>query len=232
MYLYFIIILIFININSIYTAVATCAGYCGGQNPNGNWCDDACYDYQDCVADYTTACNQPVILSVSPTVIPISGSLITLIGKNFGASKSSGAATYSEQKLCLYSRTNDASDCLVSCTMVSKSATQVTCNAPAGSGSSASYILAYRYCIKTYLSSKPECMNTFSTTVPFGYLPPTVSTISPSTVITSYSIIFYLHSFYISAGTMFITGTNFATGSYVSIAGATVATTVVSSTSV
>ncbi|GMV41342.1 MAG: hypothetical protein AMXMBFR64_30580 [Myxococcales bacterium] len=34
----------------------SCAGACGGQSPDGCWCDDACTGYGDCCPDYAALC--------------------------------------------------------------------------------------------------------------------------------------------------------------------------------
>ena len=33
-----------------------CANYCGGQSPNGCWCDNLCTGYGDCCPDYKQYC--------------------------------------------------------------------------------------------------------------------------------------------------------------------------------
>lgn len=68
-----------------------CANFCGGVTPNGCWCDDACFSFDDCCSSYFRDCKKPTINLVNPTTAATEGGVpITVIGGGFGAECNEG----------------------------------------------------------------------------------------------------------------------------------------------
>ncbi|MEW5853782.1 MAG: IPT/TIG domain-containing protein [Myxococcota bacterium] len=149
-------------------AASSCAGYCGA-NAGSCWCDDACFNYNDCCSDVRTTCYVPAIGSVTPTHTPTQGAPITIAGVKFGP----GGTENCRSRVALSTASADSRECSIT----SWTETSIRCTVPPGVGTDYALVVRNRWCNE---GTSPQR---------FSYDAPDITGIVPSTVPTTGQVI-------------------------------------------